>query len=156
MQPNKKLCRKCLINKNVSEFSVNRRWSDNLERICKKCITKQRKLFYWKNPELFAQRWQNSKYGGKNNQFKRAKRLLKEYNLPIQLWNCLNLLQKSKCAICNQKTSLVVDHNHNTKQVRGLLCHKCNRGLGHFDDNIELLQKTIIYLEESELWNQLV
>ena len=53
------------------------------------------------------------------------------------------------CAICGTKDGLFrIDHDHNTGRVRGMLCHKCNIGLGCFDDNIELLTKSIKYLEE--------
>jgi hypothetical protein len=43
--------------------------------------------------------------------------------------------------------SWVLDHNHQTKSFRGWLCHKCNRALGGFDDNIEILNRAINYLE---------
>jgi len=47
--------------------------------------------------------------------------------------------QKGKCAICNKhqkklKTVLHVDHCHKTNQVRGLLCNRCNAGLGYYED----------------------
>jgi len=48
--------------------------------------------------------------------------------------------------ICGSQEKLVVDHNHNTNKVRGLLCNHCNRGLGHFRDNTETLLKAIDYL----------
>lgn len=41
----------------------------------------------------------------------------------------------------------VLDHCHETKSFRGWLCHKCNRALGAFNDNIEYLQRAIKYLE---------
>jgi hypothetical protein len=43
---------------------------------------------------------------------------------------------------------LHVDHNHMTGKVRGLLCHHCNVGIGHFEDNIVLLSNAITYLGE--------
>lgn len=60
-------------------------------------------------------------------------------------------IQSGKCAICNThqidlKRSLVVDHDHKTNFVRGLLCQKCNKGLGHFFDDPTTLQKAITYL----------
>ncbi len=63
-----------------------------------------------------------------------------------------NVLQKqdSKCAICGAvpgKRSLHVDHDHETGKIRGLLCHKCNVGLGHFSDDPNLLIKASKYLE---------
>ena len=50
------------------------------------------------------------------------------------------------CQICGKKEDLVVDHNHKTNIVRGILCNHCNRGIGHFLDNESLLKSAIKYL----------
>jgi hypothetical protein len=42
---------------------------------------------------------------------------------------------------------LVVDHDHNTGAVRGLLCHSCNTGLGHLGDSVETLARALDYLQ---------
>ena len=66
-----------------------------------------------------------------------------------------------KCQICKQdkiptsdktthkdrKQVLMVDHCHDTGIVRGVLCHKCNTGLGLFEDNIISLQNATDYLK---------
>jgi len=44
---------------------------------------------------------------------------------------------------------LAIDHNHLTNKVRGLLCNKCNQGIGFFNDNVHLLSEAIKYLNES-------
>ncbi len=55
------------------------------------------------------------------------------------------------CPICLEKfSSLVVDHNHNRGNIRGLLCHSCNLGIGSFRDNKENLERAIHYLELSQ------
>lgn len=64
--------------------------------------------------------------------------------------------QDGKCKICgsegfalvqNQRVLLVVDHCHDSGNVRGLLCHNCNRALGLLQDNIENLKSAVRYLE---------
>lgn len=54
-----------------------------------------------------------------------------------------------QCVICGDAGKLVVDHNHQTGEVRGLLCNHCNRGLGHFRDDPLLLEFAAQYLYAS-------
>ena len=63
--------------------------------------------------------------------------------------------QNFVCAICGQENfpmkdcssgTLVVDHKHSTGEVRGLLCHNCNRALGLLKDEPKVLQKAMNYL----------
>jgi len=58
--------------------------------------------------------------------------------------------QHRVCAICasppTKKRRLAVDHDHNTDEVRGLLCTNCNLGLGFFQDSVALLDEAMRYL----------
>ena len=60
--------------------------------------------------------------------------------------------QAGRCAICARMLGpgrhTNVDHCHTTGKVRGLLCHKCNNGLGRFEDSIDSLKAAIQYLEK--------
>ena len=49
------------------------------------------------------------------------------------------------CAICGAQEILNVDHCHETDEVRGILCHKCNTGLGFFSDRIDLYVNATYY-----------
>jgi hypothetical protein len=55
----------------------------------------------------------------------------------------------TECVICGDSGSLVVDHDHLTNKVRGMLCNHCNRGLGHFRDSPMLLEFAAQYLYAS-------
>jgi len=54
------------------------------------------------------------------------------------------------CTICGSRERLVVDHDHKKNKIRGLLCNHCNRGLGHFRDDPDLLEFARIYLLSSQ------
>jgi hypothetical protein len=55
----------------------------------------------------------------------------------------------TQCVICGINEKLVVDHDHKTGEVRGMLCNHCNRGLGHFKDDPMLLEFAAQYLYAS-------
>ncbi len=62
--------------------------------------------------------------------------------------------QEQKCAICGAPPAekpLAIDHCHKTGKVRGLLCHKCNMGLGMFLDRPELLDEAASYLRAHKI-----
>lgn len=65
-------------------------------------------------------------------------------------YNLVLASQGGGCAICKKPEpegrKLCVDHDHITDRIRGLLCTKCNAGLGQFKDNAELLKQAIRYL----------
>ena len=74
-----------------------------------------------------------------------------KYGLEPEQKEQLFAAQGGACYICRyafgQKTGdMKVDHNHDTGEVRGLLCDLCNRGLGMFRDNTTNLNKAISYL----------
>lgn len=64
----------------------------------------------------------------------------------------MELEQKGLCAICEQPEkigrALAIDHDHKTGRVRKLLCYRCNLLLGKADDDIEILQAAITYLQQ--------
>lgn len=73
----------------------------------------------------------------------------KRYGLSEEETEALLEKQATCCAICGisfEEATPQIDHNHETGQVRGLLCHLCNTGLGHFRDDIHLLIKAANYL----------
>jgi len=82
--------------------------------------------------------------------------LKKRYGITLEDYERMLELQGGCCKICgckspgNKSKHFSVDHSHTTQEVRGLLCHHCNTGLGYFRDSREALSNAIIYLEEAE------
>jgi len=65
-------------------------------------------------------------------------------------WYRLFEAQRGICACCLVSPIKVVDHDHNTGEVRGLLCQACNRGIGQLGDTKVGLEKAVAYLAWSE------
>ena len=77
--------------------------------------------------------------------------LFKQYGITVDDYNAIFTEQNGKCGICEThqselKQALSVDHNHKTGEVRGLLCHNCNIGIGYLKDDVNILQNAIQYL----------
>lgn len=63
--------------------------------------------------------------------------------------------QKGKCAICGRVSiDLHIDHDHESGQIRGLLCMTCNTALGGFKDNTEWLIAAARYVSRAWLATQ--
>lgn len=73
---------------------------------------------------------------------------LAAYGLTLERFEQMMRDQGGRCLICEEVVAeLVVDHCHETKVVRGLLCHSCNLGLGKFADDPDRLRRASTYLE---------
>lgn len=90
----------------------------------------------------------------------RVEQLKYKYDITLEEYDGMFEHQNGVCAICLRPETtknnqgaikrLSVDHNHETGKNRGLLCHKCNMGLGYFDDNVVILHNAATYLESFE------
>ena len=78
--------------------------------------------------------------------------LMRYYGISINQYAEMYQEQDGKCAICGTTDSgsmdWCADHDHKTGQKRGLLCHKCNTGLGLLKDDIDTLCAAIDYLKK--------
>lgn len=81
-----------------------------------------------------------------------ATNLKRNYGITKADYNHFLKIQNNQCAICKVEfinIKICVDHCHDTKKVRGLLCHNCNVGIGNLRHNSEFLRKAALYCEET-------
>lgn len=77
----------------------------------------------------------------------KASRLWHKYGITEAEFTIRREAQGGRCLIClTPEPKLVVDHDHETGKVRGLLCHRCNVGLGWFRDDVTRLKRAAKYL----------
>lgn len=81
----------------------------------------------------------------------REANLKHRYGITLVDYNEMLAEQDSRCKICDlETTGLVVDHCHNSGEVRGLLCSNCNKGLGLFKDSPERMERAAQYIIETQ------
>ena len=95
----------------------------------------------------------NKKWRDSNKEWCKSYELKRKFNITPEDYNRMFEEQAGRCKICNTHASnftkaLAVDHCHTTGKVRGLLCDKCNRGIGLLGDDVEILKAAVRYLEE--------
>jgi Recombination endonuclease VII len=74
----------------------------------------------------------------------------RRYGLSLEEFRAILGRQGNACAICKRSgVRLYIDHCHDTRMVRRLLCGKCNTGLGFFGDDPVRLRAAADYLEEA-------
>jgi hypothetical protein len=134
-----KVCSKCLIEKPLSEYHKRSNRPCGVRSQCKQC--------YKDYPKQFKRR----------EGYSRQYDLMKSYGITVDEYNKLLESQSGVCSICkttkpssdaSRKKFFSVDHCHHTGKIRGLLCDCCNRALGLFKDNAEVMKEAIKYLEK--------
>lgn len=120
---------------------AKKKWRENNRAKCRE--------WYWKNREYALEK--HKKYYQENKDKFRKYSLKRHYGITLEEFKDLLKSGNNRCYICKRcfSTKLLpnTDHCHSTKKVRGILCGSCNRGLGYFKDNPELLRKAALYLE---------
>jgi hypothetical protein len=129
-------CNKCHQLKLREEFCAN----VAKYRLCKECARVRDNTRYANNKEEYAIR-------------NRRARLKQEYGLTIEAYTAMLQVQFYKCAACGDKLdpevkrhAICVDHDHVTGEVRQLICRHCNIALGYVKDDVDRLEKLIVYL----------
>jgi len=135
-----KICPQCKLAKEKKEFGKDSTTSSGVSSWCKPC----KKTWRAKKREDEPDRHKAIDF---ENDLK------KNYGINTHQYNKMFDEQKGCCACCGRshtdfKRGLHVDHNHTTGQVRGLLCTKCNPGIGYFDESTEKLEMAIAYLNK--------
>lgn len=138
----RKVCTTCNENKPVDHFDQDVRYRSGYRSQCKEC-----RLITLRRASL-------------------ASHLKRAYGATIEWYDQKLEEQGGVCAICKQKetrrsrpvtqagvrslkvTRLSVDHDHDTGELRGLLCQRCNIAIGHLMDDLEYLKNAIAYIEK--------
>lgn len=136
-----KQCSCCKIEKDFSEFVKNVRLKSGIGSRCKDCHRKKDNEYYHRKDK--------SKPNGRHG------KLMKQYGISSEQYEEMLENQDYKCAVCGKTEQennqrLAVDHCHNSKKVRKLLCTSCNVTLGLVKDNKDILASLISYLKENE------
>lgn len=165
----KLLCSKCRRWLPVEFFYESEKYSSGRIPSCKSCEEIRRKK---RNASEEGKKWhrewaksyRKTPGGKKYLAIHDVKKHLRgKYGMSLDEYEQMLHSQNGVCAICGQPPKeqnttkksgityvlrrLVVDHDHETDSVRGLLCRSCNSGIGLFGDSIGFMKKAIEYLE---------
>ena len=124
-----KWCGRCKTYLPKECFAKNSAKKDGLQERCKQC-----RANHYKDTDYAKRAYENT--------------IRNKYNISLDELKWFEEQQEGCCAICKEATEkLFIDHDHKTGEVRGLLCHYCNTGIGLFRDDPERLKSAIEYLQ---------
>jgi len=159
-----KACTKCKEVKELSAFNKRSTTKDGHKSGCRECVKK----YYLANKESINEKGRayHKANKEKGNRASRAyakanperiqdNGLRYKYGITLAERNAIAEDQGHRCKICKieekhaPKSTLCVDHDHNTGAIRGLLCFKCNSAIGLLQDNLEFVESAATYLKEN-------
>lgn len=143
-----KVCSVCKQELPLEDFHKSKSSKDGLSYRCAKCDYAAQKDYKKRRHETVKVQ-------------RRAVQRRHKYGLEQEDFDRIFQKQGGRCGCCgvslddgwtrqHKPNKLVIDHDHKTGLVRGLLCTMCNKGLGLLGDNLEGLQKAVDYLKKHE------
>lgn len=108
------------------------------------------KIYYYKYKIRISE---TKKIWRKNNPDREFASKMKKYGMTPTLYDEMFLSQGNSCGACSttqptHKHRFGIDHNHDTGEVRGILCGKCNSALGLLDDSVEKVKGLLMYIQK--------
>ncbi|MFF7881065.1 endonuclease VII domain-containing protein [Streptomyces sp. NPDC020794] len=139
-----KACSACRETKPISDFYMQSTNPDSRvygrpQGRCKRCVGKQTGAYQRANQQRTAER-------------RRSWWLKTQFDITVEDYDRMLAEQGGVCAICSgppegsRWKQFHVDHCHTTGRVRGLLCGRCNRGMGYLCDDSEIALRAAQYL----------
>jgi hypothetical protein len=162
-----KICPKCQLPKDLTEFNKSKKSPDGRRTYCKSCCQGANKTWYNENKVkrvLMIKKWSDSnkekvrKAGRDFHKRNREQDRLRKYGLTLERYKELFTGFCDICGIILDGSSKIntphIDHDHLCckgskscgKCVRGILCHSCNQMLGYSYDNSTILNHASQYL----------
>jgi len=137
-----KECTKCKKTKPLNEFHTERSGprTGKPTSWCKACSSEHSKKYYAENTEKAKEA--HKKWASKNRYKIKLHKIKSTFGLEPHEYEAMPKV----CVICGSTEKLCVDHSHRSGRIRGLLCQRCNRGLGDFRDDPTLLLRASDYL----------
>lgn len=140
----KRTCTKCLSEKGLVFFPKTAFGRTGRDTICKKCKYEDKKQRHPSKPK-------KEKVAETPRDYQR----LFYRGVSAIAFKAIFDSQNGLCGICEKSMDFLakdtcLDHDHATGLVRGILCGRCNLGIGHLKDNTEVLHRAISYLEKHE------
>lgn len=174
MEAKAKKCTKCKEEKPVEAFRLRAGRPRSWCRSCEVSLrSAQFKVAYWENREAMLKKMKKRRdsrtpetrarevacmtaWREKNKEYvkgqQRAKHLRLNYGLTVAEFDSMLEEQGGKCGACGGPPSddwgFVVDHDHETGEVRGLLCRCCNSALGLMKDDVDSILNLAGYLQQ--------
>lgn len=155
-------CPRCRETKGSADFGKNRSRPDGLSFYCKACSREKRVEAMAANPSLREKNRKRLADLYKDQERYLNYRYRSRFGITLDQYEAMLDSQGGGCAICGSRPQegeprLAVDHDHDCcpaskkscgKCVRGLLCGRCNRGIGYFDDRPETLERAATYVAQ--------
>ncbi len=143
------VCRLCKESLPLTSFGPHKGMRNGLKRECRECLSDRASRWVDANPDRAFDA-----------------HLRRTFKITLEQYKAMLAEQGGFCAICGEPPTvensgrwkqrprrataprLVVDHDHGTGKVRGLLCGRCNTGIGHLKDDPIIVRFALKYLEE--------